>query len=345
MREALLRDGRQLLETLLQSFSGSVPTSEAQKGEKCHADRPHQVDTIFGTLHLRRDYFYRADTRHGRVPLDEALGLIDGSSPGLVRLASRAAAREGYEAASEDLKELAAICLDGRQIHRLVGHSGPKVAAQLTQNPANSKPGTDPIPIMYVEVDGTGISMVAEELHGRKGKQPDGSAKTREVKLGCVFTQTRTDEEGQPMRDYHSTTYVAGFETAPEFGGRIRDEARRRELGRAKQVVVIGDGAAWIWELARVNFPLAICILDFFHMMEYFTELCQLLYGKDTDLARQTKTTMKKQMESDQVETVIATMRQRVEELGELPAATLESIQQKIGYLDNNKGLLSRICG
>ena len=164
-----------------------------------------------------------------------------------------------------------------------------------TPNPAVGQPGrsgaghpvgrglptseTDPIPILYAEVDGTGVPMVAEELAGRPGKQEDGSAKTREVKLGAIFTQTKTDEEGLPVRDHASTTYVGSFESAPDFGSRIRAEGLRRGLGRAAKVVFIGDGAAWIWELARVNFPAAILILDLYHALERLHTLCAGLYG------------------------------------------------------------------
>jgi hypothetical protein len=130
----------------------------------------------------------------------------------------------------------------------------------ITKDANDLKP--DSIPIMYAEVDGTGVPMVTAGLEGRKGKQPDGSAKTREVKLGSVFTQTQCDEEGNPMRDYQSTTYVGSFESAQEFGARVRAEAFRRGMGRAEQVVFLGDGAAWVWELARVNFPDALQILD-----------------------------------------------------------------------------------
>lgn len=58
---------------------------------------------------------------------------------------------------------------------------------------------------MYVSGDGTGVPMDSEELVGRKSKQSDGKAKTRQVYLGCVFTQHRVDEEGRPIRDWEST--------------------------------------------------------------------------------------------------------------------------------------------
>lgn len=173
------------------------------------------MDTIFGTIHLQRDYLYSPTAHQGRCPLDEALGLIDGTSPGLVRLASRAAAREGFEGASDDLKELAGIHVDGRQIQRLVAHSGPQVAAQLKRTGPMVE--TKPMPICYVEADGTGIPMLARELIGRKGKQADGTAKTREVKLGCVFSQTTTDAAGQPLRDHLSTSYVGTLQPVASF--------------------------------------------------------------------------------------------------------------------------------
>ena len=84
--------------------------------------------------------------------------MLDGTSPGLVRLASRAAAREGYAGASDDRQELAGSHVDGRQIQRLVAHSGPQVAAQLKRTgPAVE---TKPMPICYVEADGTGMTFV-----------------------------------------------------------------------------------------------------------------------------------------------------------------------------------------
>lgn len=268
--------------------------------------------------------------------MDEALGLFNASSPGLVRLVSRAAARQGYEAASDDLGELAGIHIDGRQIQRLVADSGPKMAAQLKrESPAPPEP--QPLPILYVEADGTGVPLVRKELKGRRGKQPDGSAKTREVKLGCVFTQTGTDEEGEPVRDPDSTSYVGSFETAGDFGQTVRQEALRRGLARAQKVVFIGDGAAWVWELARINFPQATCILDFYHMLLYLHELARLLYGNDSTWAQRKKTQWKEQMQNDQVADVIASMHERAGELSQLPLEVREEIQKQIAYLENNR--------
>lgn len=114
LREALLKDGCQLLENLLEQCSSELPDNIGQRGEKCHPDRSKKVETLFGPVRIRRNYFYNPSMEHGRVPLDAALGLMDGSSPGLVRLASRSAACSGYEAASQDLEALAGIKIDAR---------------------------------------------------------------------------------------------------------------------------------------------------------------------------------------------------------------------------------------
>ncbi len=331
LRQALLQDGRQLLEQLVAAGAGALPEDTSLTGEKRHADRGKEVATLFGPIRIRRNYFYQPATGKGRVPLDAALGLIDGSSPGLVHLASRAAARSGYEAASQDLAALAGVRIDSRQIQRIVQHSGPAIGQQLLQG---SCVVATPIPILYVEVDGTGVPMRPEELAGRPGKQPDGSAKTREVKLGCVFTQTRTDEAGQPLRDHQSTTYVGSFEPAEAFGLEIRAEAHRRGMGAALRVVFLGDGAAWVWELARLNFPQAICILDLYHALEHLNELCRCLYAGQEPWIRRMQARWYHQLENDGIAEVIAGARRR---LSELAAAPPGEIEKQIGYFENNQ--------
>jgi len=304
---------------------------QSRPGEKCHSGRRKPVQTIFGEIWLERRYFYHQASHTGRAPLDEALGLRNGFSPGLVRLAARAAAREGYEAASQDLLELAEIRLEGRQIQRLVHWVGPDIAAQLAQGQSSAQ---NSIPRMYIEVDGTGVPMVADELAGRKGKQPDGTAKTREVKLGAVFTQTRCDQEGKPERDYAATTYTGSFDSADAFGLRVREEARRRGLGHAQQAVFLGDGAAWVWELQRTNFPQAIPILDLYHALEHLHQLGGGLYGPRSPWAIRMEATWTDMLMNDQVAEVITAAKRRLEDLG--PSAQ-KDLTTQIEYFERHQ--------
>lgn len=335
LREALLKDGRQLLEMLLSQADDSLAGNHSRPGEQCHPGRSKEARTIFGPIQLRRRYFYDEANHTGRAPLDEALGLVNGFSPALVRLSSRAAAQQGYEAASQDLRALAGIEIEGRQIQRLVNRVAPQLAAQLE---AGQNTESEAIPVMYVEVDGTGVPMVASELGGRKGKQPDGTAKTREVKLGALFTQTRCDEEGRAERDFASTTYVGSFEPAQPFGLRVRAEARRRGVGRAGKVVFIGDGASWIWELCRVNFPGAVEILDLYHALEHLHQLCESLYPGQKHWAKKMKSTWEDWIKNDQVADVIIGARHRLQQLNPEPESSLNS---QIAYFEHHQ---HRMC-
>lgn len=120
--------------------------------------------------------------------------------------------------------------------------------------------------------------MRKEETRGRKGKQPDGSAITRELKLGCVFTSHTTDEESNPLRDTDSTTYIASFDPAENFASALLHEARLRGLGKASRSAVLGDGAHWIWKQADIHFPQAVQILDYYHAREHLSVLAEALF-------------------------------------------------------------------
>ena len=123
--------------------------------------------------------------------------------------------------------------------------------------------------------------MVKKETVGRQGKTDGQPAHTREVKLGCVFTQTTGIKEGYPIRDPDSTTYTGAIETAEEFGKRIYLEAWKRGWSRAEKKVVMGDGAEWIWNLADQHFPGAVQIVDLYHARQHLWELARRLYPND----------------------------------------------------------------
>lgn len=136
----------------------------------------------------------------------------------------------------------------------------------------------EPIPVLYIEMDGTGVPVTKKETVGRQGKTAGQPARTREVKLGGVFTQAQCDAEGYPIRDLDSTTYVGAIEPSAQCGGRLYLEAWNRGWNRAELKVVIGDGAEWIWNLAYQHFPGAIQIVDLFHAREHLWELARRLH-------------------------------------------------------------------
>jgi hypothetical protein len=204
LREALRRDGRRALEALLNDPGWRLEEDQTRRGEKCYAARPTTVDTLFGEVTLRRNY-YTDGQGGGRAPLDQGLGIVEGCTPALARLMCRAGAVEHYEAAAQSLNEYSGLAIPGRRIQRLVNRLGP-LMAQWPRPGATVSAPVPPDQVFYVEGDGTGIPVRPEETQGRQSKQAGQRAKTREVKLGCVFTQTEADEEGKPVRDPESTS-------------------------------------------------------------------------------------------------------------------------------------------
>ena len=155
----------------------------------------------------------------------------------------------------------------------------------------------EPIPILYVQMDGTGVPVVNTETEGRTGKVDGQPARTREVKLGCSFTQRNWDKEGYPIRDPDSTTYTGAIETAEEFGKRIYLEAWKQGWSRAGKESREGDGAEWIWNIADQHFPGAIQIVDLYHARQHLWDLARKLYPHDE--IRQKRWMMRQQARLD----------------------------------------------
>ena len=330
LRTALHADATRMLELLLNDPQLKVADDEKRPGEKRMGAQSKEVQCLFGKLRLCRNYYYDAQSASGRYPLDEALGLHNGYTPGVARLICRAAGRDSYGAGSGDLKAYAKLEVSSRQLNRIVERIGPQMRAELEAQGVEA--GTKAVPRLYVSCDGTGVPMRRQELEGVAGKQPDGTAKTKEVKTGCVFTQHPV-EGGEPFRDCDSTSYVATLRRCGEFGTLLRKEAFRRGMGRAEEIVFIADGAVWIWELARINFPGALEILDYYHAREYLTEIVEILFGKKSEAGARKLERWKDLFFEDKIEEVIRQARI----LAEAMNGDTQLVNAKINYFENNK--------
>ena len=330
LRAAIQKDASGLLESLLNDPKIQVCGDEKLPGEKLMSNQSKEVECLFGKITLKRNYYYNTVKGSGRYPLDDALGLLDGYSPGMLRLMCRAGAQDSYEVSSEDLKAYANLEVNARQINRIVDQIGPDMRSKLEKEklPARAKA----VPRLYVSCDGTGVPMRKKEVENTKGKQPDGSAKTKEVKIGCIFTQHPVDQE-EPFRDCDSTSYIATMRRCGDFGGLLRKEAFRRGMGLAEEVVFIADGATWIWELARVNFPGALEILDYYHAHEYLSDIVNLLYGKQSAAGSKQLELWKQALFEDEIETIITQARSYASKM----TCEEELVNNKINYFENNK--------
>lgn len=252
--------------------------------------------SVLGPLRLERAYYHCAACGQGFCPRDRVLGLEGSSlSPAVTRMTAAVGALVSFQEGSELLKELAGVDVEAKQVERTAEALGAEIAQdEQRQGEPESR---EPLPsTLYLGIDGTGVPMRKAELQGRAGKQADGSAQTREVKLCAVWSAESRDAEGQPVRDEGSVTYSAAIESAAsgdarplasEFTQRVWREAQRRRFEQASRRVVLGDGAPWIWNLAQELFPGAIEIVDRFHVKQHLSEVAKALYPTDPRRAHQ----------------------------------------------------------
>jgi hypothetical protein len=248
--------------------------------------RSKELMTILGPVAYDRSLFQCPACQATRYPGDEALDVVGTTrSPGLRRMMARAGSQSTFKDGRDDLKIYAGLEVSAKDVERVAERIGQEMESwsererqEILRQDPQPEPEKD-IPVIYVSYDGTGVPMMREELKGIRGKQPDGTARTREAKLGCVFTQTTVDEAGYPVRDPETTTFVGAIEPAEAFGWRIYGEARRRGLARARLVVVLGDGAEWVKNLAEWHFPEAILIVDLYHARQHISNLCRILFS------------------------------------------------------------------
>ena len=244
--------------------------------------------TVLGPAQITRPYYLCLHCHQGQFPADGELDIVDTEvSPGVRRMLGLVGAAAPFDHGREQMKILANLEITTKAVERTAEAIGGDIARgerqEIQQAVQLDLPIIvgKPVPILYVQMDGTGVPVVKKETVGRQGKTDGQPAHTREAKLGCVFTQTTWDEQGYPIRNPDSTTYAAAIETAEDFGPRLYLEAWRRGWSRAEKKVVMGDGAEWIRNLAEQHFPGAIHIVDLYHARQHLWEVARRLHPND----------------------------------------------------------------
>lgn len=334
VRTAIFKPANELVAFLLQAAADRIDAGYHPKpGEQRKGRFSIGVNGIFGSFKLARDYYYHPGKKRGHFPADAALGLENGNTPALARLACLEGADESsYQKAEEHLRETGGIEFSARQIQRLVQVIGQDAQAWQQREALKPLPGVQEIPKLYVSADATGVPMRREELAGRKGRQPDGTAKTRMAYLGCVFTQHKEDEKGAPIRDHDSTSYVSSFQSIDQFGPMLRQEAIRRGLPLATSVVLLIDGAVGLANMGRNCFPTGLQIVDFYHALEHAGKvLVALLGNKEHPDYKKRLSRWARLLLKDGVEKLIA--QARAEGAGKSCAAQVE---EQLHYFETN---------
>jgi hypothetical protein len=319
MRSAMHRAGAAALSRLLSMDAGHPAQVDCACGQtaRYHDTRPKQLLTVLGPFQIERAYYRCAHCRQGHSPRDRELD-VEGTqcSPGVRRMLAVVGSESSFEQGRAQLELLAGLDVTTKAVERHAESIGADIAAReqaamqrakQLELPAVCAPA---VPLIYIEMDGTGVPVVAAERAGRAGKIAGQPARTREVKLGCVFTQTHLDEQGRPVRDEASTSYVAAIETAEDFGLRLYTEAWNRGWSRAAKKVVLGDGAVWIWNLADQHFANAIQIVDLYHARQHLWELAAQLFANDPQARKRWARRLEHKLNRGKLEALVKTLRE-----------------------------------
>ncbi len=339
-RAALHRAGAAVLEELLAAEEECPRPVRCRCGQPAHyrGRRRKQLLTVLGRVETERAYYVCPACHRGQSPRDQELD-VEGTeySPGVRRMMAVVGSETSFEQGREQLELLAGLEVTTKAVERQAEALGAEIAAQEQAAIQQGVPLQLPevkgpeIPVLYVEMDGTGVPMVSAETEGRPGKQTE-QARTREVKLGCVFTQTTVDARGRPVREEGSTTYTGGIETAETFGRRICREASRRGWNRAKQKVVIGDGAPWIRNLTEEHFPGAIQIVDLYHARQHLWELSGKLWPTDERQRRRLTKQWQKKLDGGRIEALVRDLRS----LAPTTPQAAELVRHEVDYFTTN---------
>jgi hypothetical protein len=319
-RASVLRTGAAVLTGLLAMHGPHTPRVGCNRcGAEAHYHdhRGKRLFTALGPVELQRPYYVCPKCRQGQSPRDRELD-VEGTeySPGLRRMMALVGSETSFEHGREQLEVLAGLEVTAKSVERQAEAIGADIAARDANEIRRAKQLDLPevcspaVPVLYVEMDGTGIPVVKAETEGRTGKTEGLPAQTREVKIGCVFTQTQTDKEGRPVRDEGSTTYVAAVEPAEQFGLRLYTEVWKRGWCRAKKKVVIADGAVWIWNLTEQHLPGAVQIVDLYHARQHLCDLAAPLFGSDTRTRKRWLARCLKLLDRGKIEALVKVLRQ-----------------------------------
>ena len=302
--------------------------------------RSKPVLTAVGKVEVSRPYYLCRHCHAGQFPADVELDIQDTEfSPGVRRMQAVAGQEAPFDHGRQHMKLLAGLEVTTKAVERTAEAIGEQVAAREQEEIQRAVQldlpiiTGQPVPILYVQMDGTGVPVVKKETLGRKGKTDGQPAHTREAKLGCVFTQTRWDPEGYPLRDPDSTTYTGAIETAEEFGKRVYVEAWKRGWSRAAKKVVLGDGAEWIWNQADLHFPGATQIVDLYHAREHLWELARKLYPHAAVSQKAwMKLHQKRLLDKGKIETLVLSLRSIVSSNPEV----IETLRTEADYFERN---------
>jgi len=285
--------------------------------QKYMNDRERSALTLLGKFRFKRAYYWCAECSESSAPLDDALSIAHTEfSPAVRNAVSLMGAEVAFGRGAMLMEELTGIRVSKRK-HREISEATGVALGPAKIPPRDECAGGTAVEDLYISADGT----MAPTLDA-----------WREVKIGAIF-EARCGPRGRPERS--RTHYIGDVMKAEDFGWELYRGAKSMGLRQAQRTVVLGDGAAWIWNIAAFHFPEAVQIVDWYHATERLWIVANAHFGDGATEARKWVKSCEKLLAASRVETLI-------NELGVLRKQNArkkkvrETINEAIGYYRNN---------
>jgi hypothetical protein len=294
--------------------------------------RKGTLQTVFGKISYRRAYYLCETCRQGHYPLDEQLGLRPNAlSAEVERLAAYVGVQMPFAQGCKLLAELAFIELSDHSLAQATQNVGQAVVEQekawcaVAQDETYVKTVSKKPVRLYGTLDGGRVLIRPHQ---------DDPQRWRELKIGAWFSA-----RGQPPRQpdepwtirAQDITYYTDIAEVETFGEVVWATGVQRHAHHAHELIFLGDGARWIWDIVDLHFPQAIQIVDWFHACEYLMPVAKLAWA-DERQQKQWVTDVKTALWDGQLEAVISACAAYVD-----PQRPNDPAHKAVTYYTNNQ--------
>lgn len=297
-----------------------------QYAAKFHSYQPRRLLTVHGAVKVQRAYYYCGRCHQSFLPYDDALGLVDDISPGLMPLVCLAGTLAPFADAAEDvLKRFAGVRVSASTVLRSTEGEGERLRAQQKEGrmvqPTQAEPKwmaarEQGQPVAYVGLDAFSVPMQGPGA---------GQAEHRMLYTALLYT---------PEKEH--TRYLVDFEL-DALAEQVRAQTRAVGVKQVSDLIAITDGGNGLEEALGRNLAENLTtILDWYHAAEHLSDFAKAWHARD-DAAREAWREEATGLLYEQGGEALLTHLQALV----LPPGTSAEVQEELrklrGYFENNR--------
>lgn len=255
------------------------------------------MTSLIGVLALRRAYYHCPRCGAGQVPWDVTLSLgrrdLTAAAGEVVTLAGTL--DSFAQAAERTLIKLAGLRLSESTVERTTAEAGARVGELLR---GKTRFGADRKWAWQRDAQGRSCAYVSLDATGVRQQGPRGAKADGRMAYAAMIYNARSEHDDCRVLP-HQVRYLAGFYHLDELGSQLRRQAAQVGWDDAEQQIAISDGGNGLEQFFEKNFPLAVCILDFYHASEHVTNLARTLHPSDEEAFQQQTHTWCRQLKHE----------------------------------------------